>query len=195
LLLNLPPELRNRIYELVLIGDDLVEVGTDVVVRRYAEGEESRAVIKEPPLLRTCHTIRNDATQLYYSSNKFTTDNIHKLINWIRGLTAGKRAMLKDIRTPRRPRPGPQDHMNLPFLLLDIEWWEFVFSRYKCVLGKDILRVYTGTNGPWSAFNKSEIEASMDARQWKTYRSYYRDLEKVGVFVTVAGEIERGVLR
>lgn len=56
-LLNLPGELRNHIYEMVVVEPDRVEI--------TSEGPG------EPPLLRTCRQIRREAGSLYYRSNIF----------------------------------------------------------------------------------------------------------------------------
>ncbi|KAH9826243.1 hypothetical protein Tdes44962_MAKER03627 [Teratosphaeria destructans] len=55
-LLGLPPELRNHIYEDVLVGDVTLFDG-------FGRCED------EPALLRTCHQIREEALKLYYSNN------------------------------------------------------------------------------------------------------------------------------
>ncbi|KAK4549719.1 hypothetical protein LTR36_005020 [Oleoguttula mirabilis] len=54
---KLPGELRNRIYRLVLIDDDLIQV--------EKEGFE------EPPVLLVCHDIRSEALPIYYCENHF----------------------------------------------------------------------------------------------------------------------------
>ncbi|KAK5127544.1 hypothetical protein LTR85_006884 [Meristemomyces frigidus] len=55
--LKLPPELRNRIYEMVLVEEDFIHV--------------TRQPSFEPPLLKTCHQIRDDALQIYFEMNAF----------------------------------------------------------------------------------------------------------------------------
>lgn len=57
-LLQLPSEIRNRIYELILLNDSNV---VDV-----------RKAYKTPPLLSTCHQIYNEAGSLYYSNAIFS---------------------------------------------------------------------------------------------------------------------------
>lgn len=53
-LLSLPPEVKNRIYELYL----------DV-------GEKQRFWMQQPELTRVCHQIRNETRPIYYGQNKF----------------------------------------------------------------------------------------------------------------------------
>lgn len=56
-LLNLPGELRNRIYRYVILDDDEIEV--------TSKGPG------EPALLRTCTEIRQESIGLYYCENEF----------------------------------------------------------------------------------------------------------------------------
>lgn len=62
--LSLPAELRNRIYELVVTSDDEKE-----------SCKESAAICipsLQPPLTRTCRTIRSETLAMYYSRNRFS---------------------------------------------------------------------------------------------------------------------------
>ncbi|KAF7190633.1 hypothetical protein HII31_07792 [Pseudocercospora fuligena] len=56
-LLDLAPELRNRIYEYVLCDDDCIEITKDNWM--------------QPALLQTCKTIRNEGMGIYYCENRF----------------------------------------------------------------------------------------------------------------------------
>ena len=78
-LLNIPPELRNRIYHLVLIKKGRVDEPDDTV--------------SLPPLLRTCQQIFNEASQIYFANNKFTVALSRKTLDlFIRSLdTIGKK--------------------------------------------------------------------------------------------------------
>jgi hypothetical protein len=64
LLFKLPPELRNRIYELVLPRRPPLQP-----VYYYAE---ARLQWKEPPLIRTSKQIRHEALPMFYAVNEFT---------------------------------------------------------------------------------------------------------------------------
>lgn len=57
LLLKLPSELRNQIYELVLPQSTVVTI---------AKGANT----KEPPLLQTCKQIRQESSSTYYANNE-----------------------------------------------------------------------------------------------------------------------------
>lgn len=63
-LLSLPGELRNRIYRYALHSERGIEI------------DKVRWSIHQPPLLKTCKTIRAEALRLFYMENKIST-NIH----------------------------------------------------------------------------------------------------------------------
>ncbi|EMC93757.1 hypothetical protein BAUCODRAFT_206166 [Baudoinia panamericana UAMH 10762] len=56
--MKLPPELRNRIYRLVLPADTTIELG-------------SKAAAEHNALLRTTSQIRQEASDIFYAGNKF----------------------------------------------------------------------------------------------------------------------------
>lgn len=60
-LLSLPPELRNRIYQLALVKYPHIEV----VTFRYC------TVARQPPLTRTCRQIRNESLLMFHQLNTF----------------------------------------------------------------------------------------------------------------------------
>jgi hypothetical protein len=64
LLLTLPPELRDRIYELVIIDDDDISVGPRHPLPRQGYWQA-------PALLQSCRQIRSEAYKLYFARNKF----------------------------------------------------------------------------------------------------------------------------
>ncbi|KAK4623594.1 hypothetical protein CLAFUW4_05285 [Fulvia fulva] len=57
-LLGLPGELRNKIYSLALVSE------SDITVTATGPSQ--------PPLIRTCHQIREEALSVYYTDNSFT---------------------------------------------------------------------------------------------------------------------------
>lgn len=57
-LLDLPAELRNTIYRLTLTTNDAITINSNASPQRWA-------------LLRTCKTIRDEATPIFYSENTF----------------------------------------------------------------------------------------------------------------------------
>ncbi|KAK5710032.1 hypothetical protein LTR17_019253 [Elasticomyces elasticus] len=58
LLLTLPPEFRNRIWEYALVSPQKIVINKDTW--------------KQPPLLRTCKQIRQETAPMYYGLNKFS---------------------------------------------------------------------------------------------------------------------------
>lgn len=67
-LLTLPPEIRNQIYQLVLVSEENIEISAARQI----------SIPEEPGLLRTCCQIRNEARPMYFLQNSFTF-SVH---NW-----------------------------------------------------------------------------------------------------------------
>lgn len=65
LLLKLPPELRNYIYELALVEPYTMDLEAEDVAGRIAE------VVLQPDLTRTCKQIRQEALPIFYGRNTF----------------------------------------------------------------------------------------------------------------------------
>ena len=59
-LLSIPHELRNRIYNEVLVSDNAIVIS-----------KRARTPYYQPALLRTCRQIRSEAISLFYSLNQF----------------------------------------------------------------------------------------------------------------------------
>lgn len=77
LLLKLPAELRNRIFELALIEDKPIDMGT---WGKNPDRRDGAAVLcayrmvvgaSEPSLLRTCQNVRKEGLPIYYGQNVF----------------------------------------------------------------------------------------------------------------------------
>jgi hypothetical protein len=176
LLLNLPPELRNRIYELVLVSHDLIEVDSNHANYEVEDNlEEDKSTIKEPPLLRTCQIIRNEATPLYYSSNAFSchyncsSNAFPILIRWIRGRTPEKCTMLTDVRARCWQSTALNGTIVLPFVLSALEGIESELTRYKCPVPEGVIRATIGTGVEEKTLTGSEIKSLMDGAHWKVY--------------------------
>ena len=71
-LLVMPAELRNKIYEIVLVSEGNVTIS---------------AATKHPALLQVCHQIREEATKIYFSQNHFlvsaSDSNVAVLDAWL----------------------------------------------------------------------------------------------------------------
>lgn len=71
-LTRLPPELRNRIYELVLRSDDTIEIMDNGIVNgRLALYSRDAAESRILALTITCGKVRAECLQLFYSVNTF----------------------------------------------------------------------------------------------------------------------------
>ena len=82
--LSIPPELRNRIYQYVLIEEPYIDINTS------AEEKEGA----QPALTRTCHQIRDETLPVLFGRNTFrfslrgqsfnfgpVTASLHRLVN------------------------------------------------------------------------------------------------------------------
>ncbi|KAK4949022.1 hypothetical protein LTR10_012395 [Elasticomyces elasticus] len=92
-LLDIPPELRNRIYdELLLGGDKAVQVS-----------DRTRRPWHPPAILQTCSLTRREASAIYYSTNVFEvsidSSNLDRtLCAWLKSLGPQRCEMLQQIR-------------------------------------------------------------------------------------------------
>ena len=130
LLLELPAELRNRIYEYALTKKDHIDL---YHWRRFCKkwtagrwiGDVYRSYMKEPAFLRTCRQVRNEALPLFYSRNVFGVpcnarvimsdpdhltgdlrDDIEAWTMWVSSITPEKRALIKGIKVYEDGQPS-----------------------------------------------------------------------------------------
>lgn len=109
-LLNLPAELRNRIYELTLVKGEPVKILQILLpqqssVRRSHTARtmmqmkaENKDLAREPALLHTCQQVRNEATAIYYGGNTFYVRDKATLLNWSHAIGETKWAMLRRVQ-------------------------------------------------------------------------------------------------
>lgn len=178
LLHQLPPELRNKVYELVLVSNNFIELDVSqhimgIMTRSRYETAHSKAVAKEPGFLQCCRLIRNEATLMYYGQNRFACQQDGRLLHWVRGLSEAKRNMLKDLRSFARSHwrgwsVHPRDRRP-PRLLLSMDILEVQLARDGLTLGVDVLRVYRNRIGPITALTRLEIKERMTEEQLRTY--------------------------
>ena len=97
-LLSLPAELRNCIYEHVLIDREPISLYFTHPADPIAQS------CSGPALLHTCRQIRAEATQMYYSKNLFVVKTWHApncdavLKAWLRAIRPDSRALIKILR-------------------------------------------------------------------------------------------------
>jgi hypothetical protein len=85
--LDLPPELRNRIYDLVFS-----EFKLELVLS---------ATQPRPPLLRTCRQIRQEASSLYYARSFLVTCAEEICVPWLRSIPAEMRKHMRAVKLLR----------------------------------------------------------------------------------------------
>ena len=125
--LDLPPEIRNRIYELALGGNEvtpgLVRKKKDGIypgrVARYTTDDEL-AMATFKGMILSCRAIQAETEFLLYSSNTFHVMPPFNGVTWIRLLGEKKRAAIRSIHLDyaRRTRPwwDLNDTLELEYL-------------------------------------------------------------------------------
>jgi hypothetical protein len=100
-LLKLPSELRNQIYELVLVATHDIDANTWCATRRF-KSYYTRATIKysmEPALLATCKQIRGEGLPIFYGQNTFFAKRGNAAWwNFLRHIGPTKRAMVENLK-------------------------------------------------------------------------------------------------
>ncbi|KAI6831035.1 hypothetical protein KC342_g8117 [Hortaea werneckii] len=92
-LLKLSPELRNWIYDEVLISERIVRLTDDMGKRIWSV----------PPLLQTCQWIQDEAMEMYYAQNSFLVSAVDEevcrvmLARWLKVLPDDARSSLSQI--------------------------------------------------------------------------------------------------
>ncbi|KAK3724459.1 hypothetical protein LTR37_001083 [Vermiconidia calcicola] len=92
-LLDMPPEIQNRIFELATVSADIIDLRT-VVVERLSTGRlvySCRNIYYEPPLTAVNQAIRRAVLSIYYGHNTFSlraSDMQNLLTNGMRPVEA-----------------------------------------------------------------------------------------------------------
>lgn len=104
---TLPPELRNNIYELVVVGDHPVKImwPTNTTHRFLYRKAPKFLTSTRSSLLQTCRQSRNEASPIYYSFNTFAFDENENevrsenlLVAWLTVLDSKQWQSLRKIR-------------------------------------------------------------------------------------------------
>ncbi|KAK4949029.1 hypothetical protein LTR10_012402 [Elasticomyces elasticus] len=104
-LLTIPPEIRNQIYQLALIGRHSRRSKTAfrprsspveaVVVPAPISVHRSTSYHWEPPLLRTCKLVRDEALAVYFGCNIFEFSYARHVQPWVKVLGTTKASLLR----------------------------------------------------------------------------------------------------
>lgn len=89
--LDLAPELRNAIYELVVVTNQPI-----VVPKRGKPNDDVR--LNEPGITATCHQICSECIPIFYSGDSFEAFNPSAARNWIQHLSEAKLRSLRSLR-------------------------------------------------------------------------------------------------
>lgn len=85
--LSLPIEIRNKIYETVLVDRLSLWISPHSIHRTTSI----------PPLLITCKTIKYEASPIFYGANSFVTDHVECFLQWLKTLGRVNITYLRDL--------------------------------------------------------------------------------------------------
>lgn len=74
--LSLPIEIRNKIYEPVLVESNYL----------WISPYHTHRTTSVPPLLRTCKVIKYEASPIFYGANSFIADQVEYFVPWLKTL-------------------------------------------------------------------------------------------------------------
>ena len=96
--LNLPAEIRNIIYDLVLVKAKPISVTDSQSVHTPAGIKRG---VKQPSLLRVCRAIRAETLSVFYSGNNFTIGlSDYYGMDWLQDMPRSNRALVKSVLIP-----------------------------------------------------------------------------------------------
>jgi len=187
-LLDLPPELRNHIYEYLLLGGEdeapvrvtdclLEERGLPPIILQAGSEE----IWQPPAILQTCQQIRDEATPVYYTTNTFDvfvdSRNLERTIcRWLTALGSHIRDKIRTI------------HLGLMYDRLDVaetglEMFDDMLNEVDCQVRQgtisvqvferyaisddvllspfDLLQIWPGVNGDY--IWKARVSSLSDA--------------------------------
>lgn len=117
LLLKLPGEIRNRIYLEYVEQDEPIDA---LLLRRGPPRhlrEITQVLPKQPPLARTCKTIRHEVLSIWYGANRFVfhrdMGEDHRIEKWARRLPTSIRYLRHIEFQLHYTLPGPEDFWAL----------------------------------------------------------------------------------
>ena len=177
---TLPPELRNRIYHLVLVNEDYIDVAisstvTRTILRSKEAIRKSKAVINEPPLLRTCVLVASEATRLYYARNKFHCRSPKKLQSWLPNLDQKKQLMIMDLRIPGSHGMQPNTIQMWTKLSHDLNGLLSAYTGRGIKIGRGVLRMDPKGDRREDAMNLWEVEDQIDPKEHSEYCRFLKD--------------------
>lgn len=175
--MSLPPELRNRVYDLAIVELLPVPINEHLqaVYNMTPSGNLMLWTFNDPRLLNTCQQIYNEAAPVYYGRNTFTSTWSPRgtVLIWLRTIGKEKIAMLKRAQV----HDQTQYHFTLVNSMLKMEGCETLFKKEGVPLSKDVFRVLTQVPGlGFVFFSRSEIEARMDDDDWVEHQRRARKL-------------------
>ncbi|KAK4618342.1 hypothetical protein CLAFUW4_12549 [Fulvia fulva] len=127
--LDLPPEIRNTIYEFAVTCDNDEDCRiTACAPWPNAADRPIQELCMEPALTRTCRQIRHESLPMFYSMNTFCSDSNHFTLKWLQHLRPEKYVALTSLRVG-------DEH----FAPLSLTYAEGQFAWFTLEMGSDDL--------------------------------------------------------
>ena len=166
--LSLPPEIRNRIYEPLVIH------GIVILQRARSVRRKRSKKPLEPAIIRTCHQMREEAAPMHYGANLFKNFLGNHLGPWWRHLDDRRRAMVRRIDAWNAPGLGKR---RPAIALARIRQVEKMYQKYNVTLPKNVVCRDTDCDGVSKYLTESDIEAIMTAGDRQTLKRMEEILE------------------
>ncbi|KAK5702594.1 hypothetical protein LTR97_003539 [Elasticomyces elasticus] len=168
--LTLVPELRNQIYELVVINPKPFRILTKL----YPPSKEESAANYAPVgVLRVNHQIRNEVLAMYYGGNTFRSYYWAETQDWLRRLPGTTLPMLKSLRPATSyDHIGPQREQTLALASV------FVVEHGKGLLAKSAVFVRVKEQVPQDKDRDDQTWAWVSADQKLCFQGstgYFKD--------------------
>ena len=174
-LLSLPAELRNKIYEFVLVEDERIllpnltrEIGNllpDDGAVDWMNG------LMRPGFLNTSKQVRDEATSIYVGSNRFQSSWNRScgrsILTWLRAIGKDGRNALTDVSVSRTS--------HFAVALSGLEKIEGYLAAQRLSLPDNVIHTQYQSRPPERVemyLNKSGLRSRMTPRDWEDYRRY-----------------------
>jgi len=96
--LNLPPELRNRIYSFALVQSAPIKPNVQSLAGEHENSGKPYTPETVLSVARTCKQIHNEAIAVYYADNTFEFDDTYALYVFLHIIGADRRSRIERIR-------------------------------------------------------------------------------------------------
>ena len=177
-LLNLPPELRDRIYHFALLSEHPITIQpmpsvaalllTKKRLPPFWQRECTSRLPREPSLLQVCVEIREEATPMYYGANIFHSTQRLALKVWLHEIGSWKRKLLKRVHGFCID-PDILGTTALSECLFCIRQVDKDLADEGLAIPKDAFRFARGFKYQVTFLNATEVVSQMTEQDWEDF--------------------------